>query len=537
MSGSGNDGAKVALFSADTCGDESEEGSATFDNDTDTSITVTPDTALSESKTYTYYFKLTDKAGNESACGQSTSYVFDIEASASVALGLKEPTSAHAKDRTPRFTASGLDTGDTITLHKASGCTDAALDTVVADAASEDLAVSTNLNDGSYNFYAKAQDALGNSTCSDALSYRVDNQSPGFNIYAGAYIGGNTPPRKEGGTLRYRVRWNEAVVVTGKPYVDVLIPQPGGGHTTRKAYYVSGSGESTLYFDYTVEAGHSGAERKLTKLVGTNGHAVQLNGGTIKDPAGNDAALSGFNSSNEVTNSPLIDTSAPLVQGLADDATPTTSKNWTWSCNESCTFRYVVNTSATHSFLATDAYGPETTTSKMSGSGTYYLHVQAKDRVGYESAVKSVSVILVGGRFIGSEGGLLRWLDTGDEATFLDKAWADKAHPGIYHFLPEGGGRILLEDVRASTLPGTSGDILAVFEEGEEGHRLRYFPHKPSEGEVKEVAREEAPVSEVRVYKGKLNFFQREEEERELICKWGIDFKLDGEEGTSCSVW
>ena len=42
-----------------------------------------------------------------------------------------------------------------------------------------------------------------------------------------------------------------------------------------------------------------------------------------------------------------LDTVAPTVTGLTNDPTPTKSKAWTWSCSETCNFRYVVDTSAT----------------------------------------------------------------------------------------------------------------------------------------------------------------------------------------------
>ena len=92
----------------------------------------------------------------------------------------------------------------------------------------------------------------------------------------------------------------------------------------------------------------------------------------------------------------VLDTFAPALSGLADDAEAVKSKSWTWSCSgqESCTFRYWVSKSSTHTFIASDSYSSKVTTSQTGGDGTYYLHVQAKDEAGNTSAVKSVSAVL-----------------------------------------------------------------------------------------------------------------------------------------------
>ncbi len=74
-----------------------------------------------------------------------------------------------------------------------------------------------------------------------------------------------------------------------------------------------------------------------------------------------------------------VDITAPFITGLSNDTTPTQSKTWTWDSDDpTATYRYVVNQNATHNFTV-EAYGSTKTTIQDSGTGTYYLHVQAKD--------------------------------------------------------------------------------------------------------------------------------------------------------------
>src|SRR5207249_3545248 len=77
------------------------------------------------------------------------------------------------------------------------------------------------------------------------------------------------------------------------------------GATARNATYVSGSGTSALLFRYTIVSGDTD----------TNGisvaSAISLNGGTIKDAAGNNATLS-FTALAD-TSAVLVDTTAPTA--------------------------------------------------------------------------------------------------------------------------------------------------------------------------------------------------------------------------------
>ena len=63
------------------------------------------------------------------------------------------------------------------------------------------------------------------------------------------------------------------------------------GTTDRYAYYTSGSGTSTLTFQYTVQDGNNSTDL-WDQLSST---ALAINGGTIADAAGNPAILTSLN--------------------------------------------------------------------------------------------------------------------------------------------------------------------------------------------------------------------------------------------------
>ncbi|MBR7522572.1 DUF4347 domain-containing protein [Pseudomonas juntendi] len=118
---------------------------------------------------------------------------------------------------------------------------------------------------------------------------------------------------KAGDVLTFTVNASESVVVDttgGTPRLALTV-----GGVTRYASYVSGAGNGALVFEYTVQAGDNDADG--IALAGS----IDLNGGSIKDPAGNDLALSlGAVGSAGV----LVDTVIPSVTSIVRaDATPT----------------------------------------------------------------------------------------------------------------------------------------------------------------------------------------------------------------------
>ena len=159
------------------------------------------------------------------------------------------------------------------------------------------------------------RDAVGNDTTlvlnnvGDTSGVQVDAVMPVVNSVGlpqdGSY--------KVGDVLSFTVNASEGVVVDttgGTPRLALTV-----GGVTRYASYVSGAGNGALVFEYTVQAGDNDADG--IALAGS----IDLNGGSIKDPAGNDLALSlGAVGSAGV----LVDTVIPSVTSIVRaDATPT----------------------------------------------------------------------------------------------------------------------------------------------------------------------------------------------------------------------
>ncbi|EDY19316.1 outer membrane protein [Chthoniobacter flavus Ellin428] len=119
-----------------------------------------------------------------------------------------------------------------------------------------------------------------------------------------------------GTTIPIQIQFSEPVLVTGTPQL-VLATTPA----PRTINYVSGAGGDTLTFSYTVQAGDTASDLDYT---GTG--ALTLNGGTIKDGAGNSAVLTlpspGTAGSLGANKNLVIDTIAPVyVSGTASGST------------------------------------------------------------------------------------------------------------------------------------------------------------------------------------------------------------------------
>lgn len=101
------------------------------------------------------------------------------------------------------------------------------------------------------------------------------------------------------------------------------------------------------------------------------------------DAAGNIGAVSsgdGF----------VVTAGGPTITGLANDATWLTSKNLSWSCSQApCTYRYVIDQNT--STNPTGAYSSTDNTTHSAGTGTFYIHVQARSATNIAGAVAHYS--------------------------------------------------------------------------------------------------------------------------------------------------
>ncbi len=109
-------------------------------------------------------------------------------------------------------------------------------------------------------------------------NYAIDTHLPVVSAVSSSTANGTY---KAGDTIAITVSFDEAVTVTGTPQLTLET-----GSIDRVVNYASGSGTDTLTFNYTVQAGDTSAD---LDYLGSG--ALSLNGGSIRDSAGNDATL------------------------------------------------------------------------------------------------------------------------------------------------------------------------------------------------------------------------------------------------------
>ncbi|WP_369062392.1 hypothetical protein ABOZ73_08900 [Caulobacter sp. 73W] len=143
------------------------------------------------------------------------------------------------------------------------------------------------------------QDAVGNPYLmpmpfTTGEPYLVDKNAPAVTSVAAP----SALTYGAGAELSFVVNFDEAVTVTGNPQLSLTI-----GSSTVQAAYASGSGTTALSFRYTVVSGQLDAD-------GVTVGALGLNGGSIRDAAGNAATLT-LNSVGS-TSGVLVDAYVPL---------------------------------------------------------------------------------------------------------------------------------------------------------------------------------------------------------------------------------
>ena len=156
-------------------------------------------------------------------------------------------------------------------------------------------------------------------------------------------------------------------------------------------------GEGVTYYKYKVETDIQG-------MLGNGGYSEEIplttdisltgltDGSHTVYVIGRDTAENWQSEASPTTASWTVDTVAPIVTGLSDDPTPTQSKTWTWEADKAATFRYAIDRNTTWS--PRGEFTDTTTATKSDGDGIWYIHVQAKDLAGNNSAVTTVSAVL-----------------------------------------------------------------------------------------------------------------------------------------------
>ncbi|HYD76783.1 DUF4347 domain-containing protein, partial [Ramlibacter sp.] len=139
----------------------------------------------------------------------------------------------------------------------------------------------TALQDGSGNRYAGMEPLNQGVSSAYPLNFKtgVDTVAPTVSGVSAANLDGTWI---QGDTIFVTVRFSEQVYVTGTPQLQLQL----AGGVTRTVNYVSGSGADTLIFSYAIQPGDSTPD---LDYVGAG--SLTLNGGSIKDSAGNNANL------------------------------------------------------------------------------------------------------------------------------------------------------------------------------------------------------------------------------------------------------
>src|SRR5579871_5950831 len=257
--------------------------------------------------------KITDGAGN---IGASNTVTIDLSTTAPTVTSLTDATS-NGNDldagQSVTFTltanealtvASGaaltLNNGATAAYSSGSGTTSLTFVYFVASGHdTNDLTVT--------GYTGSITDTVGNALVKSGVTLdthvQIDTTAPTVSSVT-APSGDDGP----GAVAAFTVNFSEAVTVNTSGGTPTLTLSNGATAT-----YVSGSGSTSLVFNYTVGATGSGQDSADLATAATN--ALLLNGATIKDIAGNAAVLTGASNVNP-TGTLQIDTTAPTVSSV-----------------------------------------------------------------------------------------------------------------------------------------------------------------------------------------------------------------------------
>ncbi|MBS0618397.1 MAG: Ig-like domain-containing protein, partial [Spirochaetes bacterium] len=200
---------------------------------------------------------------------------------------------------------------------------------------------------------------------------------------------------KAGDTVSIQVVFSENVTVTGTPQLTLATGTPA----TTAVNYVSGSGTNALTFTYTVAAGNSNADLDYSATT-----ALGLNGGSIKDAANNNAALTlaapGTATSLGSNKNIIVDTTAPTVTNVTS-ATPNGSYKAGGIVSIQVVFTENVTVTGTPQLTLATGTPATTAVNYVSGSGTNTLTFTYTVAAGNTSAdldyASNVALILSGG--------------------------------------------------------------------------------------------------------------------------------------------
>jgi hypothetical protein len=139
----------------------------------------------------------------------------------------------------------------------------------------------SGITSGSYDFrvFARATNDSSNGN-SYLLAQTIDATAPTVSTFSVTSTSGSDNFYGLGDTVSLTITWSETVTVSGTPRVPIQ------GLTAKYLSYGSGSGTKTLIFNYVVANGDLDSDG-----FSISANTLELNLGTIKDLASNDATL------------------------------------------------------------------------------------------------------------------------------------------------------------------------------------------------------------------------------------------------------
>ncbi len=285
------------------------DGATEIDSVTATATTMTRTLSLTEGS-HDLSTKAVDPCGNVSDASNLISYTLDLTApSAPVITEVNGSTSspAYGNTSTPQIKLTG-EIGAYYYLYDTDGVTVLATNAVMV---TPEIFYTSPLSVGTHTLTAKLVDSANNtSTASAVFTYVYDTTPPSVVSVSSSHPSG---AYAKDAIIPINVNFDETIVVTGQPLLYLNV---GAGR------YAPWLAFGMNYYNYTVAAGDTSSDLDYASTT-----ALVLNGGTIKDLAGNDAVLTlpatgTFSSAYDF----IIDTATPTVTFVDDvEAGPVTS--------------------------------------------------------------------------------------------------------------------------------------------------------------------------------------------------------------------
>ena len=246
------------------------------------------------------------------------------------------------------------------------------------------------IGDGAKTIYVRFKDGGNNATGDSTQTINLDQTAPTISNITSTTTDG---AYKAGSMINVRITFSENVTITGTPRIKL---QTNNGN--KYATYSAGTGTQNIDFTYTVQDGDTTSDLDYVDTA-----ALELNSGTIKDVANNNATLtfptSGAAHSLGNNKNIIFDTTAPTISDLAPNNTTlsveTTSINLILATNETTTCKYSMTQNIDYAsmtaFDTTNATSHSTFISGLNTGTTYTYYLKCQDPAGNLSSEASVT--------------------------------------------------------------------------------------------------------------------------------------------------